>query len=260
MEALTVAPPMAEWAMPIGHPTIYPQESCSKMTMKFRRNTPCAFAVCGLLWIWTACTTGNTGAPLNPEARALVSEPKTYVYECDDGYRFIARIEGERARLFLAAETVDLPHAPAASGARYSNGRTTFWSKGDKAMLQTGQEMHPYCRNNRAKAIWEHAKLNGVEFRAVGNEPGWYLEISPNSRGVIVSDYGKTRFEIPLPEPKIDLSKRATTYRVQSGGHSMEIVIEDRPCRDAMSGEPFESTVRWTLDDREHRGCGRALH
>ncbi len=37
----------------------------------------------------------------------------------------------------------------------------------------------PYldCTYDRRASIWEHAKLSGVDFRAVGNEPGWVLEV-----------------------------------------------------------------------------------
>lgn len=49
-------------------------------------------------------------------------------------------------------------------------------------MLEVGKKRHVHCKNNRAEAIWEDAKLRGVDFRAVGNEPGWHLELTAGER------------------------------------------------------------------------------
>jgi putative lipoprotein len=186
--------------------------------------------------------------------------PQTYVYACSDNYSFVARIEGEKAWLFLPKKTLRLPHVPAASGAKYTDGQITFWSKGDEALIEDGQETHRKCKNNRAKAIWEHAKLGGVDFRAVGNEPGWYLELRKGDSVVFVVDYGQRRFEFTTPAPMIDQQARVTTYRVRANEHELVIVIIGQHCRDSMSGEPFETSVTVVLDDREYQGCGRPLH
>ena len=102
---------------------------------------------------------------------------KTYVYECSNGFTFTTRVDDENAFLFLADKTACLANVPSASGVKYSNGLITFWSKGEEALLDTGDTIYRNCKNNRTKAIWEDTKLDGIDFRAVGNEPGWYLEI-----------------------------------------------------------------------------------
>jgi membrane-bound inhibitor of C-type lysozyme len=186
--------------------------------------------------------------------------PQTYVYECSDNYSFVARIEGEKAWLFLPKKTVPLPHVPSASGAKYRDGQITFWSKGDDAFIEDDQEIHRNCRNNRAKAIWEHAKLGGVDFRAVGNEPGWYLELKRGGNSLFVTDYGQRRYEFATPAPMIDQQGRVATYRVQANEHELTIVLKGQRCRDTMSGEPFETTATVILDHREYQGCGRPLH
>jgi membrane-bound inhibitor of C-type lysozyme len=185
---------------------------------------------------------------------------QTYVYECSDGYSFIARIDTERAWLFLREGTISLPHAPSGSGAKYSEGQIIFWSKGDQARLESGDEKHINCKNNRAKAIWEDAKLRGVDFRAVGNEPGWNLEIITGEKIVFVGDYGQVRYEFASTESAVDQQERKTIYTAQDREHELSIVIDGRPCRDTMSGEPFETTVTIMLNGKKYRGCGKALH
>jgi putative lipoprotein len=107
------------------------------------------------------------------------------------------------------------------------------------------------------RSIWEGARLRGVTFRGVGNEPGWSVEIEAGERIVLVTDYGQTRVEFALPEPQIAALSARTTYRAHSEAHELLLVIEPGGCQDSMSGEPFECRVTAVLDGREQRGCGR---
>ena len=38
--------------------------------------------------------------------------------------------------------------------------------------------------------VWHEAKLRGVLFRAIGQEPGWLLEITDGSEILLVTGYG----------------------------------------------------------------------
>ena len=220
------------------------------MPMKLRLLSILTFGVLLL----AACTGVDRANPIEE------SPPATYVFECDGDYQFPVRIEGDKAWLFLPGKTVNLPQVPAGSGAKYSDGRMTFWSKGGEALLEAADDVRRNCRNNRFLAIWEHAKLNGVDFRAVGNEPGWHLEISRGRKLIFVSDYGQSRYEFATPEPVNDVKARTGTYRVRNSEHAIEVVISGQSCRDTMRGDPFESTVTVTLDGRSYNGCGKALH
>jgi membrane-bound inhibitor of C-type lysozyme len=193
-------------------------------------------------------------------SNADTAQAQTFVYECSDGYSFTVRIQREKAWLFLPGTAVALEQVVSASGAKYTGDGVTFWSKGEEALLEVGTQRHQNCRNNPAKAVWESAKLSGVDFRAVGNEPGWNLEIREGKRIVFVTDYGKSRLEFAAPEPETDRQAVRTTYQVQEGGHDLAVILERKPCRDIMSGEAFETTVTVRLDEYEYRGCGRALH
>jgi uncharacterized membrane protein len=107
---------------------------------------------------------------------------------------------------------------------------------------------------------WESAKQRGIDFRAVGNEPGWYLEIDDGVRILAVVDYGEKRVEMPAPPPAMtDADTRRISYLVQTEAHRMSIVIAEVPCADVMSGEEFPARVTLTLDGKEYQGCGRSL-
>jgi membrane-bound inhibitor of C-type lysozyme len=188
-------------------------------------------------------------------------KPQTYVFKCDDSYNFVARQDNDIIWLFLPYKTVKLPQVPSGSGFKYSNGEITFWLENDKAKLETGEKQFQSCQNNRARAIWEHAKLNGVDFRAVGNEPGWYLEIYEGRKVRFIADYGIVRYnDFDLPDPQIDPEARKTLYTFVLDEHELEIIIEGKTCRDTMIDEQYESTVTVNLDGKIYHGCGRPLH
>jgi putative lipoprotein len=107
-------------------------------------------------------------------------------------------------------------------------------------------------------SIWHEAKLRGVAFRAVGQEPGWLLEISDGAEILLVLDYGESRKSYPFVEPVVYQEERMTRYIIDEG----ELIIEIRGqhCEDVMSGEQFEVSVTIIMPDRRLAGCGRALY
>lgn len=141
-------------------------------------------------------------------------------------------------------------------GGRYGGDGVIVWLKGDVALLSVDDTSFPPCQINRRESIWEHAKLSGVDFRAVGNEPGWHMDIRDGDRISLTYDYGEHALEVPAPEPEVDADQRRTEYR--AGLLVIQIIGET--CHDTMSGEAFDARVTLQLEGRELHGCGRALH
>jgi uncharacterized membrane protein len=105
-------------------------------------------------------------------------------------------------------------------------------------------------------SVWQKARLRGVSFRAIGQEPGWLLEIATGTEILLVLDYGQSRTSYAYVEPEDSPELRQTRYRI--GG--LVILIEEKHCQDTMSGEEFAATVTISINDRRLSGCGRALH
>jgi uncharacterized membrane protein len=105
--------------------------------------------------------------------------------------------------------------------------------------------------------VWHQAKLRGVAFRAIGQEPGWLLEITNGEEILLVTDYGSTRTSMPYVEPLVHQEEWRTQFILEAYNTVVEILGER--CTDTMSGEEFEVTVTIKLSDRELQGCGRAL-
>ena len=105
--------------------------------------------------------------------------------------------------------------------------------------------------------VWHRAKLRGVAFRAIGQEPGWLLEITNGTEILLVTDYGQNHNSYPYVEPVVYQEERRTQYVLESYGVTVE--IRGQRCTDNMSGEEFEVSVSIIMADRRLEGCGRAL-
>jgi putative lipoprotein len=104
---------------------------------------------------------------------------------------------------------------------------------------------------------WREASARGIDFRAIGQEPGWYLEIDDGRSMRLVYDYGERNVVTPAPVAATD--NAGTTYTGKTSTHVVTVIVEDSLCEDVMSGEPSPNTVTVTVEGRELRGCGRRL-
>jgi membrane-bound inhibitor of C-type lysozyme len=217
---------------------------------------------CIFVLSWLVASLGawpqDSAVPGRPEAQA-------YVYECADGRSVVVDLKEGNAWVFLPDNTVRLQRVRSASGEKYSDGEAVFWSRGDEAMIDAGNISYRQCKNNYAKAIWENAKLRGNDFRGVGNEPGWVLEISSSTAGitgdvVFVGAYGQERHEFPASNMLTDTVSRKTTFSAVNERGDFLVILEGVPCTDSMSGKSFQTTVTVNLFGREYNGCGNPLH
>lgn len=213
----------------------------------------CAAAACGRQPDSPPTTRGQTSNETPP--RVIDAR-----FTCGD-FDVRVRFESERAVLDLDGRTLVLPQTISASGARYAEGTTVFWNKGREATFNLDGREYA-CRE--LFDPWRDAAARGVEFRAIGQEPGWFLEIDEAGALHLEYDYGAER--IDAPAARTSDSAGTTTYRSTSG-RDVVATVEPRACADAMSGQPFPSTVIVTIaalpestdTARELRGCGRTL-
>ncbi|MFZ0390516.1 MAG: MliC family protein [Calditrichia bacterium] len=208
-----------------------------------------------------SCKGPEAGPPEDPKnIMAEYLDSETYVFDCESGRTFTVRIEGNTAILFLPDNPVRLPRIESASGAKYSDGKILFWSKGDTARIQLHSRTYRNCLENPGRSRWAHARLNGVDFRAVGNEPGWYLEITGGGETVFVTDYGQSEYHFTTPEPEVDREAGRSEYLMENNNRQMKVILEGKWCRDNATGEQFETTVTVRIDGRVFHGCGRVLN
>lgn len=211
-------------------------------------------SIIGLLF--SACTQEHIEKEIIEQTSEKATE--TFVYTCEDDFQFTVRREDEAIWLFLVKKTVTLAQVESASGVKYRNDDVLFWSKGEDALLEIGDKMYS-CKSDRKQAIWEAARLDGYDFRATGNEPGWYLVIKGNKIDY-TGDYGTTHHHFIDADHSMDEQQSKSTYKAIEGEHELSLVLEAKKCQDSMIEERYETTVTLLLDGKRLHGCGRPLH
>ena len=101
----------------------------------------------------------------------------------------------------LYTRTIELSRMVSASGERYAGEGHVFWTKSESASLETPSGAHLNCAGRSAETPWDEARLMGSDFRAIGQEPGWTLDLA-EARGIrFVTADGTIRAFTPMPAP-----------------------------------------------------------
>lgn len=214
-------------------------------------------------WIGALAAAGLVGCALTPPA---ADGAETYVYHCDgEAAAVVVWLDGDRGHLFSRQASQPLRRQAdgvsfAGTNVSYRPDRPPDLAPAQSAAISIGGKALRNCKNDRRAAVWEAAKLRGVSFRGVGQEPPWVLEIHRENGFLLVTDYGESRHSFPYSEPVSNAQQRSASYRSQAGGERIEITVTAESCRDSMSGESFASRVEIEWRGRLLRGCGRPLH
>lgn len=206
------------------------------------------------IMVWaTACGMTLLAADAGVDHKAGA---RTWVFMCPDESSYVVRATENEAWVFREGGSLKLMAVPGATPRHYAQGEVQLVIEGEHGRLSEPGKETLTCRNNRPRAIWEHAKLDGVDFRAVGNEPPWVLEMREMSRIVLITEYGANRIERPLPQPISDNTRKRTSW----DAGDLQIEITAVLCHDSMSGESFGSRVVIHWQGQVLTGCGRPLH
>jgi membrane-bound inhibitor of C-type lysozyme len=208
-----------------------------------------------VLLVTTGCGT-TTAVPAGP-GRTL----QAHVWQCSDGSTIHTRNMASPPSIILrrGTDTRTLPQVRAASGARYQDSVMQFWNKGDRATLECEPGPPVDCREIRSLSLLEDARVRGVTFRGVGNEPGWLLEIGPDHRLMFEDGYGSRRVVFHSLPPRNDSPPGITIHENTSSAQRLKVTLRRENCADTMSDETYPHTVDIEMDGVKRRGCGRPL-
>ncbi|MFC7368967.1 MliC family protein [Vreelandella zhaodongensis] len=164
----------------------------------------------------------------------------------------------DQVTLSLPWGKAELPLVPAASGARYDDGEIEFWTRGtDQAHLTIADDDSVECSLRDSMSPWTQAMLDGVDFRAVGNEPGWHVEVMEEEGTMLLTlDHGANRHVFEDVEVWADQAG----YHAESSDHEVTVTLAPEPCQDSMVGWTFPFTVSLDINGQALQACGRFLH
>ena len=97
------------------------------------------------------------------------------------------------------------------------------------------------------------------DFRGIGQEPGWQIELRKGSEMRFTYDYGKGTAVTPAPRLQVSPKTGTQTFHAKTGANDLRLEIVPVHCEDAMSEKSFSTTVTVTLNGRAFRGCGEHL-
>lgn len=135
----------------------------------------------------------------------------------------------------------------------------------DQLGLSAGKKLYVellgFVENNRLKASQiNFAQTEGrcqvpgtseEAWRAAGNEPGWILAAG----GERVQFKRQGRPEIVLPYAPTIPENGMASYRIEEGGHSLALGLEQKLCRDPLTQSIFGWTATLTVDGEALKGC-----
>lgn len=203
-------------------------------------------------------TTATPDAPPPAPNAAVPATGKTAAAHWQCGEVLLdARPDGDAMRLDFSGRSLQLPHVESLTGARYADAAgNEFMLAGDSGVLILAGEDQRDCSRSTRTSPWIEAAARGIGFRAVGSEPGWFVEVgrgeAPPMHATL--DYGDRRIEVAKTQPA-DLGYTGE----RANGTHVALKIQRTPCQDGMSGEAFEATVQLIVGDRTYRGCGAFL-
>jgi len=186
---------------------------------------------------------------------------RAYVWNCEGGLtlRMKNLYREDAITLDLQEGPRKLPQVVSASGARYSDGSLTFWTKGDSATFEREGSPPVNCRESRYESLLADARERGVRYRGRGNEPGWTVEVGPGTRLEFVTNYGQERHAFDAITESGTETAGARVFRAEHGNQHIKVSVTTEACTDDMSDERFEQLMIVEYGGKTYRGCATAL-
>lgn len=203
---------------------------------------------------------GDDTAPVPAEKQPAAPAPtaSTTRWRCGE-ILLTANYHDEKADLSFSGRTLSLPIAKSGSGARYADDKgNELWSKGDEATLTLAGEEKRDCTVTQDISPWENARTRGIVFRAIGQEPGWWVEIGSGDSPPLHAelDYGERKIVVAR---SMGISSTPGYGGKTDDGITVVLRTKSESCSDAMSGERFGSSAELTVGDKTYKGCGAYL-
>jgi uncharacterized membrane protein len=188
---------------------------------------------------------------------------RAYVWACEDGRTLTMRnlLPEQAIEIDLGAGPQRLVQTVSASGVRYAaaDGASVFWTKGATATFERRGAQPLQCQERRAESLREDARLRGVRYRAVGNEPGWVLEIGPGDRLDWTTSYGQERHLFAgAIETAAGTGTDRTYAATNDAGDAIAVTVREEPCTDD-AGIAYSRSATVEFGGGTLRGCAVRL-
>lgn len=224
-----------------------------------RKEPPATAAVTAPATPATPAPTAAVPAPATTSDEVPAGALRAYVWQCQDGQQLVMRnlFREQAIAIDFHDGTRRLEQTAAASGARYADNVVVFWTKGSAATLERQGSPAVPCEERRAESLREDARLRGVVYRALGNEPGWVLEAGPAGRLSWSTNYGQDQYLFEAAQ-QTNSADGAVEYSASTDGHALKATVRPGTCTDDGDVE-FDHRASIEFDGQAYEGCGSRL-
>ena len=154
----------------------------------------------------------QTGPKTEVETETM--NTSTYSYRCKGEHQaIVVTLTGDRGYLFSPMASQALLR-DAGTGAFIGNDvnylpeQPPGLERGQSARITILGNDFIGCKNDPRAAVWEAAKLRGVSYRAIGQEPPWVLDIDRDDGFLLSTGYESNLFQFPYSQPESDSALR----------------------------------------------------
>jgi membrane-bound inhibitor of C-type lysozyme len=184
---------------------------------------------------------------------------RAYVWQCADGQKLVMRnlLREKAVAIDFHDGTRRLDQTVAASGVRYADPLVVFWTRGSAATLERQGTPAVACEERRAESLREDARVRGVVYRALGNEPGWVLEIGPAGKLSWTTNYGEQRYDFDSTQESV--TDGVASFTARQGNHAIKAMLSAERCVDDGEVE-HDHAATIEFDGQVYRGCGTRLN
>ncbi len=185
------------------------------------------------------------------------------VFQCGD-FVFGTRTGIGEIALYLPEEVMVLSQIRSASGVRYQDGDTLFWMKQDQAMLSYQGTFYRQCLRNTEREARDPIERRPVDFRAVGQQPTWLMEVVSGHNLNLITEYGQKRVQIFEPEMKQESGK--IIFRGKDDKNRVSASVRQSQCQlkaleENVATPPkiWSQKVSVWWNGQHYEGCGEFL-
>ncbi|MBZ5487074.1 MliC family protein [Halomonas aquamarina] len=205
-------------------------------------------------------TTVNSSAPLLPSMLFAGTAERFQGWHCTPANQhLVSATNAQDLRLWSLHGAWRLPQAVVASGARYQNGKISFWNRGEQAMVETPRGQLQCTLGEQRKGLTRSEKP-GVMFFGQGNEPGWTVALAHDAPTMKMAfDYDDERIELPYIISVMDNDAGRVVLENARVEPFFRLRIEAAACFDTLSGQPFPSRVTLSYGGEQYSGCGQGI-
>lgn len=186
-----------------------------------------------------------------PEAIATPTTPTATHWQCGDlAIEAVWDATSDSLLLDVPAERLRLKPSVAASGARFGDDEVSFHQKGSDATLTYAGGHYP-CHPREQASPWVVAREQGLTVRAMGQEPGWTVDVGPAPAYAVSARWRYGEAELSVPQT----SATADGFITDDG--RLRLTLEAARCEDVMSGIVFAWRAHLQTEGANWSGCAR---